>query len=156
MLFYPHCSQDLLQKNHMCRISWQREIPSTKCLLWNDGNWYYSLYHLTSSQLVAKDCRSWSIRSYNLLEVKRNSKKNAKGSADFLYSSEHAISYSNWGRFSPELAKNELKQFWQKTPPSRFLQKLTFKKLLFEMLCFKLVWKQNTNVCWFLKYYIAF
>lgn len=146
MLLYPHCSQDLLQKNHMCCISWEKEISGTKCLLWNDGNWYYSFYHLTSSQLVAKDFRSWSIRFYNLLEVKRNFKKNAKRSADFLYSSEHAISYSNWRRFSPKLVKNELRQFWQKKNPLDFCKNSYSKN--FYLKCsafFELVWKQNIS-----------
>lgn len=161
MLLYPFsspsCSQDLLQKNHMSCIWWEKQISSTKCLLWNDGNRYYSLYHLTSSQLAAKDCKSWSIRSYNLLKFKWNFKKECKGECWFPLQqwSDHAISYRNGGTFSLKLVKNKLKQFWWKKAPS-LLQKLVWEKLPLKCLTFfKLIWKQNISknkrsfvACW--------
>lgn len=163
MLLYPFsspgCSQNLLQKNHhMCCIWWEQEISSTKCLLWNDGNWYYSLYHLTSSQLAAKDCRSWSIRSHNLLKVKRNFKKGCKGECWFSLQqwSDHAISYSNWRTFSLKPVKNKLKPFWQEKNP--WISAKTSYSKNFHLKCstfFKLICKQNISTsnktfvaCW--------
>lgn len=152
----PDCSQDLLLKNHMCCIWWEKEISSTKCLLWNYGNWYYSLYHLTSSQLAAKDCRSWSIRSHNLLKVKKNFKKECKVECWFSVQqwSDHAISYSNWRTISLKLVKISWSSYDRKIPLA-FCKNSYSKKLQFEMLNFKLIWKQNISTsnqsfvaCW--------